>query len=343
MIYYIRDEDGSLIGLKYNDKNYYYIKNMQEDIIGIADSNNNKLCSYEYDSWGNIISIKDNTNNEITDTSHIALINPFRYRSYYYDEETKLYYLNSRYYNPEWGRFINIDAISGEIGEVTSHNMYKYANNNPINYGDEDGNKAKWWQKVLIGVGAIAVGSIVAGVAIGLSAGATAGTTFATAAALGGAKTTAVAGAKAAVTIGTVSAGTRAVKKTVQSASQGNSAKTVAKEVLSAAIDGFSTGFAVGGATTLVSGLAAVGTHSDGLRIGKTDKEQYGRLSIGYGTQNPQGMTLINFSNKSGKSRFRVDADSRNLIHMHYGKTKSQMDIHRKTVTNIIFGIIGGL
>ena len=52
-------------------------------------------------------------NNEITDTNHMANINPFRYRSYYYDKETKWYYLNSRYYNPEWGRFINADGIIG--------------------------------------------------------------------------------------------------------------------------------------------------------------------------------------------------------------------------------------
>ena len=94
MIYYIRDEEGSLIGLKYNNEIYYYIKNMQEDIIGITDSNNNLLCSYQYDSWGNIISIKDNNGNIIRDTSHIGIINPYRYRSYYYDNETKLYYLN---------------------------------------------------------------------------------------------------------------------------------------------------------------------------------------------------------------------------------------------------------
>jgi len=94
VIYYIRDEEGSLIGLKYNNEIYYYIKNMQEDIIGITDSNNNLLCSYLYDSWGNIISIKDNNGNIIRDTSHIGIINPYRYRSYYYDNETKLYYLN---------------------------------------------------------------------------------------------------------------------------------------------------------------------------------------------------------------------------------------------------------
>ena len=137
MIYYIRDEEGSLIGLKYNDKVYYYIKNMQEDIIGITDENFNKIVEYEYDSWGNIITIKDNNGNIITDESHIGIINPFRYRSYYYDKETKLYYLNSRYYNPEWGRFINADGIIEDINNYIS--LYVYSVNNPIKIIDYSG------------------------------------------------------------------------------------------------------------------------------------------------------------------------------------------------------------
>jgi len=153
MIYYIRDEEGSLIGLKYNNEIYYYIKNMQEDIIGITDSNNNLLCSYLYDSWGNIISIKDNNGNIIRDTSHIGIINPYRYRSYYYDNETKLYYLNSRYYNPEWGRFINADGIIGANKDILGYNLYAYVGNNFVNSSDSNGKKKKsktwgWFKNV---------------------------------------------------------------------------------------------------------------------------------------------------------------------------------------------------
>ena len=140
MIYYIRDEEGSLIGFKYNNTIYYCIKNMQEDIIGLTDSNHNLLCSYEYDSWGKLISIKDNNGSIITDPSHIGYINPFRYRSYYYDNETKLYYLNSRYYNPEWGRFINCDNYLGIDKNILSYNFYLYAINNPVNNSDSNGN-----------------------------------------------------------------------------------------------------------------------------------------------------------------------------------------------------------
>lgn len=131
-IYYLYDQEG-IIGLNYQGSTYYFIKNLQGDIVGILDSGYNQVVSYEYDSWGNILSIKDSQGNEITDTTHIGLINPFRYRGYYYDNETKWYYLNSRYYNPEWGRFLNMDSYAGEIGgNILSHNPYIYVLNNPI-------------------------------------------------------------------------------------------------------------------------------------------------------------------------------------------------------------------
>lgn len=139
MIYYLRDSNSKLIGLKYNNNLYYYQKNIQDDIIGLLDSNYNLVAQYLYDSWGNIISIKDNSGNEITDTSNIAHINPYRYRSYYYDKETKLYYLNSRYYNPAWGRFINADGIINADEVINGFNLYAYTTNNPIKYIDDTG------------------------------------------------------------------------------------------------------------------------------------------------------------------------------------------------------------
>ncbi len=150
MIYYIRDEEGSLIGLKYNNSIYYYIKNLQEDIIGITDSNYNEICRYEYDSFGKIITIKDNNGNIIEDESHIGIINPHRYRSYYYDKEIELYYLNSRYYNPEWGRFINADGIINSNKDILGCNLYAYVDNNFINSLDISGNfKSKFFDKML--------------------------------------------------------------------------------------------------------------------------------------------------------------------------------------------------
>ncbi|MCX4255216.1 MAG: hypothetical protein OSJ63_08160, partial [Bacilli bacterium] len=142
VLYYIRDDNNNLIGFKTNNTTYYYKKNYQNDIIGIYDNNYNLIVSYEYDDYGSILSIKDNNGIEITDPNHIGNINPFRYRSYYYDKETNLYYLNSRYYNPEWGRFINADSIIGTKDDHVGYNLYSYCENNPINRTDSDGNIA---------------------------------------------------------------------------------------------------------------------------------------------------------------------------------------------------------
>lgn len=139
-IYYYYDSTNELIGFKYDGNIYYYLKNSNDDIIGIMDNLFNLLVVYEYDSWGKIISIKDNNGNDVSNNSeHIANVNPFRYRSYYYDVESKLYYLNSRYYNPEWGRFISIDNSVTISFNLKGYNLYSYALNNPINYHDQDG------------------------------------------------------------------------------------------------------------------------------------------------------------------------------------------------------------
>ncbi len=142
VIYYIRNNANDLIGFKYNNDVYYYIKNNQDDIIGILDSNYNIVAKYQYDSFGNIISITDGNGNDVNNIEHIANINPFRYRSYYYDKETNLYYLNSRYYSPTFGRFINADAEFGRDYEFITYNLFVYSNNNPISCVDFDGNFA---------------------------------------------------------------------------------------------------------------------------------------------------------------------------------------------------------
>ena len=122
VLYFIYEVD-NVIGFIYNNQTYYYNKNLQNDIISIRNSDNEIIVNYEYDSWGNILSIKDNNNNDITNQTHIAYINPFRYRSYYYDNESGLYYLNTRYYNPKLGRFINIDELLTTDKGFTKNNM----------------------------------------------------------------------------------------------------------------------------------------------------------------------------------------------------------------------------
>ena len=87
------------------------------------------------------MTITDGNNNDVTNNlSHIANINPFRYRSYYYDNETGLYYLNKRYYNPELERFVSPDVVLGSNKDVLSYNLYLYVSNNPVSNYDKTGN-----------------------------------------------------------------------------------------------------------------------------------------------------------------------------------------------------------
>lgn len=121
-------------------QNYFYRKNAQGDITGIYDNNYNLLCEYVYDAWGNHKIIVDETN---ANAVFIANLNPFRYRGYYFDTETGLYYLNSRYYDPELGRFVNADDISYlDIKTLNGLNLYAYCGNNPVNKIDRTGH---WW------------------------------------------------------------------------------------------------------------------------------------------------------------------------------------------------------
>ena len=89
---------------------YYFIRNLQGDVTGLIDADGNQVVEYRYDSWGNTISITGS----LADT--VGQKNPFRYRGYYYDAETGLYYLGSRYYDPVVKRFIGADTRVSEIG-----------------------------------------------------------------------------------------------------------------------------------------------------------------------------------------------------------------------------------
>ena len=144
VFYFQYDSDGGLIGFKYNGTQYYYIKNGTNDIIGILDSNLNQIVKYTYSSWGALISVTDNAGNTITDTNNIGIKNPYRYREYRYENETGLYYLQSRFYDPNWGRFLSPDSILGANEDMLGYNLYAYVSNNPVNYSDEDGNGKIW-------------------------------------------------------------------------------------------------------------------------------------------------------------------------------------------------------
>ncbi len=116
-------------------KSYVYGKNVQGNIIYIFNIEGNKVAEFTYDAWGNPVeeqyySTNDNPGVEFS---------PFRYRGYWYDKETGLYYLNSRYYNSEWGRFLNADIYLNANGDIIGFNMFAYCGNNPVNYLDTSG------------------------------------------------------------------------------------------------------------------------------------------------------------------------------------------------------------
>jgi RHS repeat-associated protein len=133
-IFYYYDTDGTLIGFNLNLEDYFYINNIQGDITGIVDVDGNVIVKYDYDSYGNIISCDPDSGFE-----YVIEANAYTYRGYRYDSEIRMYYLNSRYYNPDTGRFISSDAILGAEGEILSTNMYTYCQNDPVNNIDPTG------------------------------------------------------------------------------------------------------------------------------------------------------------------------------------------------------------
>ena len=117
----------------FNGTAYAYLYNLQGDVIALIDSNCKKVVEYKYDAWGRILSKTG------TMASTLGPLNPFRYRGYVYDEETGLYYIQTRYYNPTWRRFLSADLIIGFMGQLLTHNQYTYCENNPVNYIDKNG------------------------------------------------------------------------------------------------------------------------------------------------------------------------------------------------------------
>ena len=129
------DNEDAVCGIQYNGEPYYFFKNLQGDIIAITDKDAKVVAKYSYDAWGVCTISQDSSD------CGIAAVNPFRYRGYYYDSEIGLYYLQSRYYNPEIGRFLNSD--DPVIGCVASgkayHNLFTYCKNAPTILVDKSG------------------------------------------------------------------------------------------------------------------------------------------------------------------------------------------------------------
>ena len=127
---YFYDESG-IAGMYYQGAYWYFRKNLQGDVVGICNASGTLIGEYVYDAWGNLLEEPE---------SGIMKDNPFRYRGYYYDSSIGLYYLNSRYYDPETGRFLNEDLVSYlEPETIGGINLYAYCLNDPVNNIDPSG------------------------------------------------------------------------------------------------------------------------------------------------------------------------------------------------------------
>ena len=143
---FIYDESGKPFALKYSTDGatfdtYYYVLNLQGDVVKLIQANGHIVAQYTYDAWGNVSS-----------SGRLAEINPLRYRGYYYDSETGFYYLQSRYYDPANRRFINADSYQSTGQGFIGTNMFAYCNNSPILFVDHDGDDAEavgWWASTM--------------------------------------------------------------------------------------------------------------------------------------------------------------------------------------------------
>ena len=193
--YYRYDAFGELASIKRVTENgtefpLFVINNSRGDVEELRKIDGTLYARYIYDSWGNTIKIIDANGNQITDTSNLAVQNPIRYRGYYYDAETGFYYVSSRYYDPEIGRWINADipeTLTADFENFAQYNLFAYCFNNPVNMSDETGTWPSWAKKVVAAVAVVAVVAAVAAVTVATAGAGTAAAVIAVGAAKGAA------------------------------------------------------------------------------------------------------------------------------------------------------------
>ena len=153
-LHFTYDSTGPL-SVNCNGTEYFYVKNAQGDVTGLVTTSGTRVVTYTYDAWGN----------PLTTTGSLAATlgaqNPLRYRGYVYDTGTGLYYLQSRYYNPGWGRFINADNQVSAGSDLIGMNLFAYCENNPCNYADPTG---QFLSAIIASVAAKIAAAIVAAV-----------------------------------------------------------------------------------------------------------------------------------------------------------------------------------
>ena len=239
-IMYMYDSNGMLYAFKYNGDVFYYVRDALGNINHIVNQDGELESSYTYEAYGShtVLNAQGSTS---TSSTLIGNINPFRYKGYYYDVETQLFYCNSRYYSPELCRFISPDSIEYLDPEsINGLNLYCYCMNNPIMYADPSGHMPEWLQWTLGGlivVGAIALSICTAGLATPIAT-AVGGGLFG--AIVGGAVAGAIGGAIAGFG---VSIGTQAITNGFENINWSD----VGKSTASGAISGFIAGGVFGG------------------------------------------------------------------------------------------------
>ena len=327
---FLYDENSILYGfIKNNSEKYLYIRDSLQNILGIADITGKIVVKYNYDAWG--------TTSIIEDVSGIGNLNPFRYKGYYYDCETQLYWVSSRYYSPELCRWISPDSIEYlDFESINGLNLYAYCGNDPINRFDPTGRSwesfwngvGDWfsdnWVKLAIGAGVIALGVLTMGAATLISGAGVA----ATLSAMG----TAAVSSLAQVGISTsISAGIGLAVGGITSGSW----EGAVDGMLNGIADGFMWGGIFAGAGQVLSGA---------MRITRTLAPEFNGVQIGRvklwspnsaGNQHIGG-TLIKFG------RFnRIDSEIGNMIHIHLKLLGHTID--HFPIGMIAGGVIGGL
>ena len=129
------DASGNPYSLTYNGTTYYYVVNLQGDVIRLVSGTGATVAEYAYDPYGKVVAV----------TGTMAEVNPLRYRGYYYDAETEFYYLQSRYYDPVICRFINYDGSLSTGQGFSGYNMFAYCINSPVNATDPSGDISIWY------------------------------------------------------------------------------------------------------------------------------------------------------------------------------------------------------